>query len=578
MRTLMKFVVAASILTVLSVSSLIAQSDLDNAIAAAEVTDYIEAVNYIRPAINADPKDEKTLYWATKIYFELEILDTAVMYGHRLYGEDDENPDYVRIYARSLTRGGNPAEAIKILRKLNREKSEVETYLVLVDALTEADSLQAAELVATTAKKNFPNSADAYLSLGLLYFRYKPQPVYELAVQNFEKAVELDEKLVLAHFGLAECYWKMANRESDDDLANELFKRSLVEWNTVGRLDPRNARAWFEQGKIFYLAKKYEDAVKTLLRYRELRPVGTGQPIASWYLGKSYYELKMCDSAKTHLNQAATDIDSLKAEASLMLARCEFLSKNWSAAAKEYSLAVGSGNETHKWEPKDVWYFGAALVLSGDTARAIAVMTEAALRDPKECQFMFRFGLLLQRKNLSAFSTKVYQQRLENCSDSLDGQIHMLIGNNFFADSLIDSAISEYQKALEKSPSNGYIMARLAESYLVADREADARALFGQVIAAGQGATARAEDKQAAISAVLKLNAFDAQNKDWQAIVDRSKVGLEIDPNNEWVNLYLALGYQGQGNTEAACKGYKKVLSINPGNTSAKTNASALGC
>jgi tetratricopeptide (TPR) repeat protein len=562
----------------LGVTSAFADSHLDKAMKAAKLDDYLEAVNHIRPAIHESAHDEDVLYWATKIYFELELLDSAVLYGARLYEEDSKEPEYVRVYARALSRSGRPSEAARILRKVNKEQPEVLTYLYLVDALTEADSLQAAELVATTAKREFPKSADAYLSLGLLYFRYKPQPVYELAIQNFEKAVELDEKLVLAHFGLAECYWKLANRESDDDLANELFNRSLTEWNTVGRLDPRNARAYFEQGKIFYLAKRYQQSVGALQRYRELRPLGTGQPIASWYLGKSFYEMQLCDSAKIHLNNAVAEIDTLKAEASMMIARCEFLSRNWAAAANGYELAAKNGSNTQKWDPKDVWYFGAALVLSGDTARAISVMTEASLRDPSECQFMFRFGLLLQRKALTSMSTKIYQDRLANCSDSLDGQIHMLIGNNFFADSLIDSAISEYKKALDASPGNGYIQARLAESYLAANRESEARALFGSIIANAQQPTASEDDKRAAITAVLKLNAADIQAKDWTAIIDRCKTGLTIDPNNEWVTLYLAVGHQGQGNVEAACKTYKKVLTINPANTTAKNNLSALGC
>jgi len=566
------------ILSTFATAGLVAQSNFDRAKESAAVSDYLEAVQYIRPAVREEPRDEATLALATKIYLELELLDSAEIYGARLYELEDEVPEYVHDYALALTRNDKAVKAIGILRKLDREQPNVQTSLYLVNALLEADSTQAAELVAATAKKKYPDNADAYLSMGLLYFNYKPQPVYELAVQNFEKAVELDENLVRAHFGLAECYWKMANRESDDDLANELFKRSLVEWNAVGRLDPRNARAWFEQGKIFYLAKKYLESVKALLRYRELRPVGTGQPIASWYLGKSYYELQLCDSAQIHLNDAANEIDSLKPTATLMLARCSFLSKEWTTAAQQYQAAVQGGTTSRDWESIDVWYYGAALVLAGDTARAIAVMTEAAERDPGQCSFMFRFGLLLQSRMMSATSNRIFKERLANCSDSLDSKIYMLIGNNFFADSLVDSAVTAYQKALELDPKNGYVQTRLAETYEVQGDESKARALYGEVIANGEIEGATDDDKRAALSAILKVNGLDLQAKDWKGIIDRCKRGMAIDPENRWLRLYTAIGYQGQGDTENACKWYKQVLKVDPENGTAKKNLQALGC
>ncbi len=573
-----RLIVVCCCLILASATHAIGQSHASKAKEAVGVSDYLEAVNHIRSAIKESPKDEDVLALATKIYFELELLDSAIHYGSRLYDMDDENEEFVRDYALALTRNGQAVQAAQILRKQEKEQPSVETSLYLVNALLEADSVQAAELVAATAKKKYPESPDTYLSLGLLYFNYKPQPVYELAVQNFEKAIQLDENIVRAHFGLAECYWKMANRESDNELAQELFKRSLVEWNSVGRLDPRNARAWFEQGKIYYLAGKYLDAVKALQRYRELRPVGTGLPIASWYLGKSYYELQACDSAKTHLDNAAAEIDSLKPQATLMMARCSFLSRNWAEAAQKYQTAVQSGQNTRAWETTDVWYFGAALVLAGDTARAIAVMTEAAERDPKQCSFMFRFGLLLQQKQMSATSNRIFRARLENCQDSLDGRIHMLMGNNFFADSLVDSAVAAYQRSLAIDPNNGYVQTRLAETYEVKGDAAQARALYGQVIANGELPEASADAKRAAISAILKVNAMDFDTKDWPAVVERCKRGLQIDDQNRFVRLYLAIAYQGQGDTENACKWYRQVLKVDPENATAKKNLAALGC
>lgn len=561
-------------------SSMQAQESIDRAQEAVAVRDYLEAAVHIRQALTEDPKDEEVLALATRIYLELDLLDSAELYGRRLYEDSDDDAVFVRTYADVLTRNGKAPEAVRVLRKLARdaEEADVETSMYLVSALLAADSASAAELVATTAKKQFPNSGDSYLALGRLYFNYKPRPVYDLAVQNYEKAVELDSTLIEAHFGLAECYWKLANRESDKDLANELFTRSLTEWNMVGRLDPRNARAWFEQGKIFYLAGRYQDAIKTLIRYRELRPLGTGEPIASWYLGKSFYELQACDSASVHLNNAAMSIDSLKNQATLMLARCSFLSRLWQEASQKYGAAVAAGVSADTWDPVDVWYYGTALILSGDTTQAITVMHQAAVRDPRQCTFMFRFGLLLNAKLQHQASTGILRQRLAHCDDSLNARIHLFIGNNFFADSLLDSAAESYRTSLALDPSSGYTQVRLAETYELLGKDSAATELYEGVITRGERASASVQERKDAINAILKLNASDFRASNWQSIISHTQRGLTIDDKNSILRLYMAIAYQGDGETAQACKWYREVLKVDPSNSTAKKNLTALGC
>lgn len=568
--------IALTILVV-GATTLFADDAYERAKEAANVSDYVEAVKYIRLAVESAPKDEEVLALATKIYSELENADTTLLYGTRLYQEDDDTPEYVRLYAHALVMSGQAKKAVEVLRKIYRNNPSVETSLSLVNALVEADSTSAAELVATTAKADYPKSADAYFALGLLYAKYKPQPVLELAKSNLEQSIELDDAKIAAHFALADVYWKMANRESDKDLGNELFKRSLIEWNKVGQLDPRNARAWFEQGKIFYLAKKYKESVGALQRYLDLRPVGTGNPIAVWYIGKSFFELQICDSAKVYLVQASELIDSLKTEAALMLGRCNVLTRQWAAASEWYGTSSQNTNGMETWEPTDLWYYGTALVMSQDTSKAITIMSEAAKKDPSNCQFMFRFGYLLSTKGLTNQSTSILKQRISACKDSLDGTINMVIGNNFFRDSVVDSAIVYYERAIAIEPSS-YIINRLAETYYISGNEVKARELYAKSIIIGQNAGASLQDKQGAVQAILKLNGMDFSTKKYDDIIVRCKSGLDIDPKNHWLMLYTAIGYQGSGNTENACKWYKEVLKIDANNETAKKNLKSLGC
>lgn len=548
-------------------------NDFNSAKQAAEDGNWVQAAEHIRKAIDKNPQDIPTVALAAKIYLELDIHDTALTYARRVYEDDDDEKENVLLYSQALSETEQASAASPILRKYLRKRDDVDVTLALVNALVAADSLKAAELVATTARDKHPKSPATYLALGNIYFNSKPIPVFELAVQNYDKAIELDPNLVTAHFNLAICFWRMGNRETDNELANEYFSRSLREWDQVTKLDPKNARAWYEEGKILYLAGKYSAATTALQTYRTLRPLGTGEIMASWYLGESLFKQNMCDSAKRHLEDAAAKIDSLKPKVSLMMAKCNFMAKQWRASVDYYKAALPI---KAKWDNVDYWYFGVAAVVAGDTAMAINVMAEAADRDPKQCTFMFRYALLMQGRYMYARSNEIFRKRLANCSDSLDAKIHVFIGNNFYADSLVDSAIASYERALAVSPTYMYATLRLGETLLAKGDVVRGPALLNSVIENGKASTS-ADDKRYAVGAIIRLNGQDIADKKWQAIVDRSKTGTELDPKSVGSWIYLGFGYQGLQDVENAKKAYREVLKLDPNNETAKKNLKALG-
>ncbi|MDZ4746602.1 MAG: hypothetical protein SGJ05_11470 [bacterium] len=564
--------IATIVLTLLLTITLAAQNDFKEAQRLVSDGDYAAAVVYIRKAVRANQDDAKTLALASQIYLELDLADSAVMYGRRAFDEDNSNSDYLRVYSRALIDAGKASEAVPMLRARMKKKDEVGTSLLLTDALLAADSVSQAEIVATAAKAKHAKNAEAWLALGNLYFDYKPQPVLELAIQNFEEATKLDNNLIQAHFNLAQSYWKMANRESDKDLGNELFKRSLQAWNTVTDLDPKNARAWFEQGKIFYLAKRYTDAKFALGKYRELRPVGTGNPLASWYLGNAYYELRQCDSAQQHLKDAAAQIDSVRNKASLIMARCLFFAKDFPGSVVRFTEAKNA----NLLEPTDFWYYGAALVVAGDTAQAIATMDQASRLDPKNCGLMFKYAVLLNSKGQNAASSRIYNQRLEHCKDSLEARIYALIGNNFYADSLVDSASFYYAKAVTTEPTNLYFLSRQAEIYNVRGDVANANAMFTKIYEMGKDRVG--EDRIQAERASVRLAAICLQDKNYACVIENAKRATALNPKSLSAWIYLGVGNQGAGNKEEACRGYREALKLDPSSKVARDNMKSLDC
>jgi tetratricopeptide (TPR) repeat protein len=540
---------------------------------AVEEQDYVKALELIRVAIAKEPQDIDRLRLGAKVYLEMNILDTALSYAKRVYKDDDDVKEHVVLYANALIATNQAEEACVAIKKFRKGVDDVEMALAHVDALVAADSLVSAELVATTARSKFSKSPLAYLALGNLYFNWKPRPILENAADNYRAALDLDNNNVEAHFNLAICYWKMRNRESDDALATEYLTKCLDEWTTVSTLDPKNARAWFEQGKIYYYAKKYTKAVSALKEYRVLRPVGSGEPMASWFLGESLYKLAKCDEAQQHLEDAARQVDSLKSKVALMLARCNYDAKKWGECAKKYDEAVVFESS---WAPTDYWNHGTALILAGDTVKAINVMLVASDKAPKQCAAMFRLGFLLQVRKQYASSSKVFLSRLANCSDSNDTRVNILIGNNFFADSLVDSAITYYQRALTISPKSMWAQQLMGESYLLKGDEVIGDSLLNGVIANAQTSTSN-DEKRYGIAAINALNNFDIKKRDYKGIVDRCKIGTQINPQSAVVWLYLGIGYQGLKDLDNAKEAYQAVLKIDPNNQMAKKNLQSLG-
>lgn len=565
---------SALLLTILvAMSASIIADDFSKAKEAMKDREWVTALGHIRKAVVASPQDLDILEVAAVIYLELDIRDTALTYARRVYEDDKEVEEHILLYGQALRESGQSVEASFMLRKALKKRDDVDVSLELVNALVDADSLRAAELVASTARDKHPSSASAYIALGNIYFNSKPFPVFELAVQNYEEAIKLDKSYVMAYFNLAICYWKMANRESDKDLKAEYVKRSFEAWDNVTDLDPKNARAWYEQGKILNLVGRYAQASQALLRYRELRPLGTGENLASWYLGESYFKQNKCDSAKIHLDDVASRVDSLRPHVSLMLAKCSFTSRQWQECVKAYtqSLPVKS-----RWDNTDYWFYGVALVVSGDTANAINAMAEAADRDPKQCTFMFRYGLLLQDRAMYARSTEIYRKRLTNCQDSLDPKIHVFIGNNFFADSLLDSAARAYEMALTLKPGYPYAKTRLGETYIARGDMQRGEAILMEIVESAKTSTSP-DERKLAVGAIARLNDRSLQEKEWASIVTRSKIATELDPKSVTAWLYLAIGYQGMQDADNAKKAYREVLKLNPNNEAAKKNLKALG-
>lgn len=78
--------------------------------------------------------------------------------------------------------------------------------------------------------------------------------------------------------------------------------------------------------------------------------------------------------------------------------------------------------------------------------------------------------------------------------------------------------------------------------------------------------------------AYSKLCGIILDRKKFEELVKLGFSWAKIFPNSDYPYLYIAVGYQGQGDKENACKYYKKVIQINPKNPIPKKNMKLLEC
>jgi len=531
--------------------------------------DYREAANYIQEAIKAGPKNQRVHLIAGDIYFELEKYDSCLAMYLKADDIDSKMPIVLRKISKAYTALGKHDEAIKAIKKsLKEDPKDVYSMLELGEAYIKADSIDQATLTITKARELNSNIAQPYLALGNLYFA---QRIYELAKTNYESALKIDPNLMDAHINLAITYFKMANKEDSPELSNEYFSRSLTEWNIVSQKDPKNSRAWWEQSRILFFAKKFDMAAGALIKYLELRP---DQKLARWYLAQSYFELNQCDSAVPSLRRVVfeTDSVSIKHEATLKLAKCLFNQKNYKESVEEYEKYKA----TSKLDVKDLEFLAGASLKLGDTTKTISYYKEVLDIDPTRCNLMYQLAnLTIYMKN---YPDAIFflDKRLANCKDSMSAKVYYLLGNCYFSLEKVDTAEALLKKSLELDPNNITFKIYLADIYANKKEHELAKEGFLDAIKIGLQDTARY--KREINQAYSKLSGVLLENKSFKELEKLAKQWTEFDPNYSYSWLYLGIAYQGQGDKDNACKCYKKGAAIDKENQFFKKSLKQLEC
>ena len=556
-------------------ANVLAESDWDKMRDLVSQKDYVQAEKYIQGALKERYKDEDAYMLAGKIYTELEKYNKALIMYKKAYDLNDDDPFIIRNLAFAY---GHLKQFDKALELLNAAEEDFPNDMNILLALGEIyiakGDMDKAALEITKARELDKDNPEPYIALGDLYFAQK---VYELAKDNYEQALKLDENLTHARIKLATAYYWMANREEDRDLSNELFERSLKEWNIITKKDPKYARAWWEQGRILYFGKRYGLAAGSFQKYLELNP---NHSLARWYLAQSFVKTGHCDSADAHLKRVIQEIDSVKYKAGLMLAQCMFQQEKYDEALKEYETV-----KLHSKVPtEDIERMAIAALKVGDTTKTINYYKEVISQDTTKCSKMYQLANLTIYMKRYKDAIYFLDARNKYCQDSLQSKVYYLLGTSYFSLGQKDSSLSGYKdtsltilkKALELDSNN--IQARIYMADVLAALHDKEKALIEFKKSLDLALADTAKYKREITQAFAKICNLLLENQQFKEMNKVTKKWLEYDKKSSYAWIYNGISWQGMGNKENACRSYKRGLAIDPKNKFLNKQVKKLEC
>lgn len=565
----MRGYICGILLLFVSIGSILADQ-LERARRLYQEKQYAEAASAIEEYLRREPSNLEALLLAGDIYIQLERPTQALEYYRRAYQKDRHDTRAVRAYARILSDVGDHKQSLEILRSAVRTNpNDVYLRLAYGQALLAADSIRAAELEITKAREMNKTIPDGFLALGDLYFS---QRVYLLAKDNYEQALKLDPDNLGAHEKLALVYFRLANAEVvDNALANEYYSRSLQEWSEIIKRDPTYARAYFEKGKIYFYASRFADAAASLQEYIRLRPDAPNATLARWYCAQSLEKVGKCQEAEEYLRFVVDHLDSVRAKARLLLARCYFDMKQYAAAVEQFRMLLDEQPGLLE-STLDRERYGYSLILAGDTLAAIKVLRDVVDHDSSRCGTMFRLAEWYRGQQLYDDAITLYQRYLRNCPDTLAAKVYALMGTAYFSANRPPDAVDALRRSIALDSTIVFAYRMLAASLKSAGAKADE---VVTILRQGLSHAYTPSDRGLIYTLYCQILLEEKRYEELKSVAQR---WFTTDQDRADAALYLAVGFQGSGDRDNACKYYREALRLNPGLDIARKNIKQLDC
>ncbi|GBD52823.1 tetratricopeptide repeat protein [Microcystis aeruginosa NIES-298] len=172
------------------------------------------------------------------------------------------------------------------------------------------------------AMKLNPNYALAYSGRGELYYYQKK---YDLALADFNKAIEINSDYAEAYVNRGFIYYNQ-----------QKYDLALSDWNKAIEINPNYANAYYNRGNLYYDLQKYDLALSDYSKAIELN---RSYAIAYYNRGLLHRDLRKYDLALSDFSKAI-EINPNDADAYLGRGLLYFYQEKYELALSDYNKAI----------------------------------------------------------------------------------------------------------------------------------------------------------------------------------------------------------------------------------------------
>jgi tetratricopeptide (TPR) repeat protein len=299
-------------------------------------------------------------------------------------------------------------------------------------------------------------------------------------------------------------------------------------YQEVIRQAPQMANAYHNLGIVYFMQRKYPDAVSSLKRALKLKPSLSGAQVM---LGLSYYELYDLDEACAALEAAlkATPGDT---NALLYLGKAQLQKQEYRAAQRTFEKLV-------ELKPKD------PEVLYDLSLTHMKLMLESVNRLGEAAPGSYLFSLLLaqdaEARNDDETAIKNYRDALALRGKEEVVGIHYALGSVYAKVGKYQEAEEEFKKELQINPNDSLALWKLGELGLRTDPQG-ARGYLERAV------TLNRDLPQAALAYGRLL----ARVGETEKAVEQFQRVVQLAPEEDSVHYHLAKAYRLLGRVEQA--------------------------
>jgi tetratricopeptide (TPR) repeat protein len=225
---------------------------------------YDEAIAELQTLAKQDPVPTGVAHELGMAFYRKGDYVGAVSNFKQAIKENADDLEAVQLTGLCLYLGGNPAEAIPYLEKVQTwyPRANVDASYILGTAYLQSKKYPEARGAFAKMFNLSADSAAAYLLCARMLLRFDFGPVAE---EYGQRAVALDRKLPLAHFMLGELY-----------LYQSKIPEAIAELEQELALNPANPTVYYKLGDAYARAQKFDEAERVLQRSIWLDATSTG--------------------------------------------------------------------------------------------------------------------------------------------------------------------------------------------------------------------------------------------------------------------------------------------------------------